>query len=85
MPPRFRKCFLAMAIAVSLQAGQRPGKLTALDDYVQSYDAAYSWSLVETVPGEGYQQFVLRMNSQTWRTAAEVDQPLWKHWLTIYV
>ncbi|HWR53406.1 MAG TPA: PhoPQ-activated pathogenicity-related family protein, partial [Bryobacteraceae bacterium] len=47
--------------------------------------AAYSWSLVETVPGEGYQQFVLRMNSQTWRTAAEVDQPLWKHWLTIYV
>jgi PhoPQ-activated pathogenicity-related protein len=23
------------------------------------------------------------MTSQRWRTAAEVDRPLWKHWLTI--
>ena len=23
------------------------------------------------------------MTSQTWRTAAEVDKPVWKHWLTV--
>ncbi len=85
MRPRFRTSLLALAIAVSLQAGQRPGKLTALDNYVQSPDATYSWQVVEIISGEGYKQYVLRMNSQTWRTADEVDQPLWRHWLTIYV
>lgn len=85
MRSRLGSSVLALAVAVSLQAGQRPGKLTALDNYVQAPDATYSWELVETIPGEGYKQFVLRMNSQTWRTAAEVDQPLWRHWLTVYV
>ena len=56
---------------------------TALDRYVNSRDTVYGWKLIHTAHGEGYQAFVLEFTSQTWRTAAEVDRPVWKHWLTI--
>jgi PhoPQ-activated pathogenicity-related protein len=56
---------------------------TALDRYVNSKDPVYGWKLIHTAHGEGYQAFVLELTSQTWRTAAEVDRPVWKHWLTI--
>ena len=56
---------------------------TALDRYVDSRNPVYGWKLIHTAHGEGYQAFVLELTSQTWRTAAEVDRPVWKHWLTI--
>lgn len=56
---------------------------TALDRYVNSKDPVYGWKLIHTAHGEGYQAFVLELTSQTWRTAADVDRPVWKHWLTI--
>ncbi len=56
---------------------------TALDRYVKTPDPVYGWKLVNTSRGEGYQAFVLELTSQTWRTEAEVDRPVWKHWLTI--
>ena len=56
---------------------------TALDRYVNSRDTVYGWKLINTAHGEGFQAFVLEFTSQTWRTAAEVDRPVWKHWLTI--
>ena len=56
---------------------------TALDRYVAKKDPSYSWKLVSTLPGSGFKQYVLDFASQTWRSAAEVDRPVWKHWLTI--
>src|ERR1700756_2098568 len=56
---------------------------TALDRYVQQKDPVYRWKLVRPIPGEGYQTHVLELTSQTWRTAKDVDRPVWKHWLTI--
>ncbi len=56
---------------------------TALDRYVAKPDSSYSWKLVNTIAGEGFKGYILDLTSQTWRTAAEVDRPLWKHWLTI--
>jgi PhoPQ-activated pathogenicity-related protein len=58
---------------------------TALDRFVAKPDPAYGWTLVSTIPGQGYKTYVLRLTSQTWRSSAEVDQPVWKHWLTIVV
>jgi PhoPQ-activated pathogenicity-related protein len=55
----------------------------ALDRYVNTKDPVYGWRLIHAAHGEGYQAFVLELTSQTWRTAAEVDRPVWKHWLTI--
>jgi len=56
---------------------------TALDRYIAKPDPSFSWKLVNTIPGAGYKGFVLELTSQTWRSAAAVYRPVWKHWLTI--
>ncbi len=58
---------------------------TSLDDYVASPDEAYAFETVQTLPGEGQTTYVLRMTSQRWLTTAEVEDPLWWHWLTVVV
>ena len=58
-------------------------KQTALDRYVASPDPSYRFEVVKTLSGDGYTAYVLDMTSQTWRSAAEVDRPEWRHWVTI--
>lgn len=57
---------------------------TALDRYVAAPDASYRYTLFATVPSPGITVYEIDLLSQTWLTAAEVDQPQWHHWLTIY-
>ncbi|MFO1020592.1 MAG: PhoPQ-activated protein PqaA family protein [Planctomycetales bacterium] len=59
--------------------------LTALDNYIAKPDASYTYSLNSTLTGTGYKDYIIDMTSQTWRTAAEVDHPVWKHWVQIIV
>src|SRR5262249_18421974 len=33
--------------------------------------------------GQGFKGYVLDLTSQTWRSTAQVDRPVWKHWLTV--
>ena len=61
----------------------KPEEKTALDAYVAKPDPAYKWELIGTYPGDGQTTYVLNMTSQTWRTAADVDKPVWTHWMTI--
>lgn len=61
----------------------KPDEKNALDAYVAKPDPAYKWELKGTYPGDGQTTYVLEMTSQTWRTEAEVDKPVWKHWMTI--
>lgn len=76
---RFIFCVsLASLLTVSVSAQE-----TALDRYIAKPDSSYGWKLVNTISGEGYRGYVLELTSQTWRTANEVDKPVWKHWLTI--
>lgn len=56
---------------------------TALDRYIAKPDPAYGWKIVATIPGEGATTFVVELTSQTWRSAEEIDRPVWKHWLTV--
>ena len=57
---------------------------TALDRYLAKPDPAYAWKVVsESKPAPGLTAFVLELTSQTWRSTADVDRPVWKHWLTI--
>ncbi len=56
---------------------------TALDRYIAKPDPTYAWKLVNTIPGPGYTGYVLELTSQSWRSAQEVDRPVWKHWLTV--
>ncbi len=61
----------------------KPEEKTALDAYVYKPDPSYKWELVGTYPGDGQTTYVLNMTSQTWRTSADVDKPVWTHWMTI--
>ena len=72
-----------LTAAPSIPAFAVPDKETALDRYIAKPDPSYSWKLVNTIAGEGYKGYVIDLASQTWRSAAEVDRPVWKHWLTI--
>lgn len=56
---------------------------TALDRYVAAPDSNFEWKLVNTIDGGTHRAYVLEMTSQKWPTEAEVDRPLWKHWVTI--
>ena len=65
------------------RAGAAAGAETALDRYVKAPDPAFRFSVVATRPGEGHTAYLLEMVSQRWLTAAEVDRPEWRHWLTV--
>ena len=56
---------------------------TALDDYIAKPDASYSWRLASTKEAPDHTLFAIELTSQTWRTAEEVDRPVWKHWLMV--
>ena len=60
---------------------------SALADYVHQDDGLYSFDEPQEIlpRQEGYRAYAVRMTSQQWRSAAEVDQPVWEHWVTIVV
>lgn len=58
---------------------------TALDRYVAKPDPSYGFELVDTIDGIGFTTYIIDMTSQTWRTAEEVDNPIWQHWVQIIV
>jgi PhoPQ-activated pathogenicity-related protein len=71
------RTFVVMVCAATALAA------ASLDKYVQAPDSHYRYELVKTIPGNGYTGYVLEMTSLGWRTAAEVDRPVWKHWITV--
>lgn len=56
---------------------------TALDRYVAAPDTNYSFRLVQTIKGKGQTTYILAMTSQAWLTPAEVDRPIWEHWVNL--
>lgn len=80
---RFATCAFAAALGVLPAARAFGQEETALDRYVAAPDPNYGYTLIDKIVGDGYTGYVLEMTSQEWRTAAEVDRPIWKHWLTI--
>jgi PhoPQ-activated pathogenicity-related protein len=56
---------------------------TALDRYIAKPDPSYGWKLVGRYPGKGETTFVISLTSQKWRSAEEVNKPVWTHWLTV--
>jgi PhoPQ-activated pathogenicity-related protein len=59
--------------------------MTALGKYLSEDDGAFKWDLVRTTEVDGVKVYDIRLTSQTWRVAGEVDHPVWTHWLTIGV
>lgn len=79
---------LAVCIASSglwCNAAFTDDRETALDRYVATPDASYSWKVVAKHAGTGCTIHVLAMTSQTWRAASEIDRTTWQHWLVVVV
>lgn len=79
-----RSWAIAFAIAVGFTTPVA-AETTALDDYVASPDANYSYVYRDTRDGVGYSVHVVRMVSQQWRSPGEVNRVLWEHELLIAV
>jgi PhoPQ-activated pathogenicity-related protein len=59
--------------------------LTALDHYIRKPDSSYKYEIINTINEEGYKTFVLEMTSQQWLTEAEVNFPIWEHFMIVIV
>jgi len=57
----------------------------AIDDFMRRPDFSYSYEHRRTINNYGVTGHIILMTSQQWRSAEEVDLPLWKHWVTLLV
>jgi PhoPQ-activated pathogenicity-related protein len=78
-------CAVFCLASVFLFAGTAPAaqRQAALDVYVHASDSHYQYKLVAKTARAGCTEFLLRMNSQEWRTPGEVTPSVWEHWLRI--
>lgn len=58
---------------------------SALAQFVNADDSAFSYTWVASTPGDGYTVHLLSMTSQSWRSEEEITPNLWNHWITIVV
>lgn len=56
-----------------------------LAKYVYTPDDAFSYEVVNTLPGDGYTTYIVKMVSQVWLDKSVVKRPEWWHWVTIVV
>lgn len=79
---------MIVALALGGCATQPPGHnrslKTPLDRYVAQPDPHYAWRLVEQQVADGVRVSFINLTSQAWLTEAEVDRPVWWHWLVVY-
>lgn len=62
-----------------------PSSSTALVSYVGKNDPTSSSTLIDSDTHFGWDGYEMYLNSQTWRSSAEVDYPLWQHDMTMAV
>lgn len=81
--PRYLCVFLLLLIiscTTSEEESKHPFKA-----YLSEADPAYSYELQNTIEGDNYTAYVIRMVSQTWLAEDVVDESEWWHWLTVVV
>lgn len=82
----FMASLLVLSATSAVIAQQVPEtKQTALDDYVAKEDATYTWRVEKTINSGGLTTAVIQLKTQTWRTEADVDRPVWEHWLVLTI
>lgn len=61
------------------------GDTFALAEYVAFDDGEFAWEKASEFRMDGATIHHLRVTSQRWRSDAEVDRPIWNHWLSVAV
>ncbi|KAK7003107.1 autocrine proliferation repressor protein A-like isoform X1 [Biomphalaria glabrata] len=58
---------------------------TPLDDYVNTPDPHYTYTLLSRVEGPNYSLHILNMTSQKWLTEQVTQKPIWWHYVSIII
>ena len=75
-----------LVLACSCSRRETPPESTSpLKAYVMDGDDAYRYSLVDSLIGENWKEYRIKMVSGTWLTQDEVDATEWWHWLNIII
>ena len=78
--------FLTLTVLPAFSAESGIGlNPTALDYYVREPDLNYKYDVVKTIEEEDYKTFIIEMTSQQWLTEAEVNFPIWEHFMVVVV
>ncbi len=76
--------FVASPLAAQTATARATAGGTALDRYVAAADPSFAWKAVREIPaGDGLTATLIDLTSQRWLTEAEVERPLWTHWITV--
>jgi PhoPQ-activated pathogenicity-related protein len=81
-PKRHTPWLAALLLGLSTSGLAAP---TALDQYVAKPDPNYSFNQYLVKYEVGYNAYFLNMTSQQWRSAAEVDRPIWQHEMVVVI
>lgn len=80
---RFLAFLLGLTAWISLSFVEL--QATPLDDYVNTPDDHYGWSVQNSHSTSWYSVYFLKLDSQKWKTEQEVDKPIWSHSITIVI
>lgn len=80
-------CFLVFSTSTTFaQDHMRKTALpTPLDEYVAAPDDAFKYEVVAEEKRDDWASYTLHLVSQRFLTEAEVDRPLWEHYVTVVV
>lgn len=78
--PSLLKCVAVLAAVCVAVAFATP-----LDDYVNKPDATYKWETVNSVRGDNFTAYNIKLTSQTWMDPTLVSISVWTHWLQICI
>lgn len=83
----FRRITTIRAAAIAALLLSSAAQSTPLDDYVNTPDPAYKYTLQEdaTVSKPTHETRVYHLVSQNWLKETEVDRTLWEHWVTVSI
>ncbi len=73
---------LSFALLSTLAVAEAP-RTGPLDAYVSKPHPEFSWKVVHNNDAEAATTYIVRLTSQSWRAASEVDRTTWEHWLII--
>jgi len=54
-----------------------------LQAYVEAEDPAFTYDILDSLQGEGWTEYRIKMISGNWLSPEEVDESTWWHWLTV--
>jgi PhoPQ-activated pathogenicity-related protein len=77
---------LILTVIVSCAGPEKKSDSTfPLKEYVMDENEPFSYEIVDTIKGDTWTEFIVKMVSGTWLTEKEVDETVWWHWVNIIV